>query len=157
MKFLWLDEAWRLLQASAFELFIKQQFKTIRKKGGGVGVITQEVLDIVGTTYGANIIGSSGSFAYLSHEGKESQLKQYQNQLSLSNENLSLILSMKNQNHEVAIIQGGELGRVFRVQLSPEELAAFNTTKQNIIKRQALINKYAGNVQLALNEYVAEK
>ena len=157
MKFLWLDEAWRLLQASAFELFIKQQFKTIRKKGGGVGVITQEVLDIVGTTYGANIIGSSGSFAYLSHEGKESQLKQYQNQLSLSNENLSLILSMKNQNHEVAIIQGGELGRVFRVQLSPEELAAFNTTKQNIIKRQALINKYAGNVQLALNEYVAKK
>lgn len=157
MKFLWLDEAWRLLQASAFELFIKQQFKTIRKKGGGVGVITQEVLDIVGTTYGANIIGSSGSFAYLSHEGKESQLKQYQNQLSLSNENLSLILSMKNQNHEVAIIQGGELGRVFRVQLSPEELAAFNTTKQNIIKRQALINKYAGNVQLALNEYVTEK
>lgn len=157
MKFLWLDEAWRLLQASAFELFIKQQFKTIRKKGGGVGVITQEVLDIVGTTYGANIIGSSGSFAYLSHEGKESQLKQYQNQLSLSNENLSLILSMKNQNHEVAIIQGGELGRVFRVQLSPEELAAFNTTKQNIIKRQALIDKYAGNVQLAINEYITQK
>lgn len=155
MKFLWLDEAWRLLEAAEFELFIKQQFKTIRKKGGGVGVITQEVIDIVNTTYGANIIGSSGSFAYLSHEGKENQLVDHQAKLSLSNENLSLILSMQNQNHEVAIIQGGEPGRIFKVQLSPEELAAFNSTKQNVTRRQTLIQKYSGNVPLAINEYIS--
>lgn len=157
MKFLWLDEAWRLLEANEFELFIKQQFKTIRKKGGGVGVITQEVMDIVETTYGANIIGSSGSFAYLAHEGKESQLRKYQSALSLSNENLSLILSMQNQNHEVAILQGGEPGRVFKVQLSPEELAAFNTTKHNVNRRQELVRKYSGNVQLAINDYITEQ
>lgn len=157
MKFLWLDEAWRLLEADEFELFIKQQFKTIRKKGGGVGVITQEVMDIVETTYGANIIGSSGSFAYLAHEGKESQLRKYQSALSLSNENLSLILSMQNHNHEVAIIQGGEPGRIFKVQLSPEELAAFNTTKQNVNRRQEFIRKHFGNVKLAIDDYINDK
>lgn len=156
MKFLWLDEAWRLLEAAEFELFIKQQFKTIRKKGGGVGVITQEVIDIVGATSGANIIGSSGSFAYLPHEGKESQLIDHQRELSLSDENLSLILSMQNQNHEVAIIQGGEPGRIFKVQLSPEELAAFNSTKHNVARRQELIRKYSGNVPLAIKEYISE-
>ncbi len=155
MKFLWLDEAWQLLDNEDFGPFIKKQFKTIRKKGGGVGVITQNVDDILSTAYGESIIASSDSLVFLSQEGKENLVAKYQNQLSLSDKALSLILSMKKKNHEVTIVQKGNAS-IYGVLLSPEELATFTTTKTEIIKRDRLIDKNHGNVKLGIEEYVAQ-
>lgn len=155
LKFLWLDEAWTFLGDAEFGVFIKSQFKKIRKKGGGIGLITQEPVDIVKSAHGENIISSSNSFAYLSHQGKENQLFEHRAALSLSRENIELIISIKTENREVAIIQGG-VGRLFKVQLSDEQLIVFNTSKETVRERDRLIEQNGGNTQLGVQEYVSQ-
>ncbi len=44
---IFVDEAWRMLEDPAFAHFIKDKFKTIRKRNGIVGLGTQTAHDIV--------------------------------------------------------------------------------------------------------------
>ena len=76
-KIFWLDEAWKLLDDPYFGDFIKYLYKTIRKEDSGIGLIVQDVPDIIHSEHHEAIINNSDTMFFLSHEGKESNLEKY--------------------------------------------------------------------------------
>lgn len=151
-KIFWLDEAWKLLDDPYFGDFIKYLYKTIRKEDSGIGLIVQDVPDIMNSKHGPAIINNSDTMFFFSHEGKESGLKKYKNELSLTERDLEIILAPKKADHAVCIRQGRNIKEYF-VKLSPEELALWSTTnghKEIIMKYR---EQYNGNMQLAIRAY----
>ena len=151
-KIFWLDEAWKLLDDPYFGDFIKYLYKTIRKEDSGIGLIVQDVPDIIHSEHHEAIINNSDTMFFLSHEGKESNLEKYRSELSLTSRDLEIILSMKKSDHAICIRQGAHTTE-YIVQLSQEELALYTTSKEHKATIKKYIDQYNGNVQMAINAY----
>lgn len=151
-KIFWLDEAWKLLDDPYFGDFIKYLYKTIRKEDSGIGLIVQDVPDIIHSEHHEAIINNSDTMFFLSHEGKEANLKKYQSELSLTSRDLEIILSMKKSDHAICIRQGAHTTE-YIVQLSHEELALYTTSKEHKATIKKYIDQYNGNVQMAINAF----
>ncbi|MFQ7502189.1 MAG: hypothetical protein ACLRMJ_01930 [Alistipes finegoldii] len=65
-KIFWLDEAWKLLDDPYFGDFIKYLYKTIRKEDSGIGLIVQDVPDIIHSEHHEAIINNSDTMFFLS-------------------------------------------------------------------------------------------
>ena len=84
---------------------------------------------------------------FLSHEGKEANLKKYQSELSLTSRDLEIILSMKKSDHAICIRQGAHTTE-YIVQLS-----LYTTSKEHKATIKKYIDQYNGNVQMAINAF----
>lgn len=151
-KIFWIDEAWKLLDDPYFGDFIKYLYKTIRKEDSGIGLIVQDVNDIIHSEHAAAIINNSDTMFFLSHEGKEADLIKYQNALSLTARDLEIILSVKKADHAICIKQGNSI-KEYLVKLSPEELALYSTSKEHKAIMRSYLERYNGNMQMALNAF----
>lgn len=149
------DEAWRLLSDGIMGEFIKYQFKTIRKKDSGVGIIVQDVPDIINSPFAPAILANSGTKYFLSHEGVEDNIAQYKTQLSLTDADIAKICSMPKSDFGIFIKQG-TLSRTFKNKISPEQYAAFTSKKSERKVLEKLIDQYNGNVQMAIDEFVSK-
>lgn len=126
--------------------------KTIRKEDSGIGLIVQDVPDIIHSEHHEAIINNSDTMFFLSHEGKESNLEKYRSELSLTSRDLEIILSMKKSDHAICIRQGTHTTE-YIVQLSQEELALYTTSKEHKATIKKYIDQYNGNVQMAINAF----
>jgi hypothetical protein len=153
MKKFRLDECWRFLLLPFFGEFIMYQFKTIRKKGAGIEIIVQEVDDILKTEYASAILTNSDTLMILSHEGKETSITKHQQLLSLTDDEMSKILSMKKSAHEI-YIRLGTYSKIYGVNLSLEHYALFTTTGKERDYVHHLIEKNDGNIPGTIDQIV---
>jgi hypothetical protein len=154
MKKFRLDECWRFLLLPFFGEFIMYQFKTIRKKGAGIEIIVQEVDDILKTQYASTILTNSDTLMLLSHEGKETGIIKHKELLSLTDDEMSKILSIKKSAHEI-YIRLGTYSKIYGVNLSPEHYALFTTTGKERDYVHHLIEKNGGDIPSSIDQIVA--
>ncbi|MDR1226831.1 MAG: hypothetical protein LBK47_08045 [Prevotellaceae bacterium] len=153
MRQVWMDECWRMLLDPHFGTFIKMLSKTVRKKDGGITVIVQELDDILKSEHGEAIINNAGTFMALSHEGKEQGVIKHKKALNFTDDQLSLLLSMKIKDRTVFIKQGSTCG-VYGIKISPEHYALFTSTRKEKEGLQRLIAQHEGNITMAVEEFV---
>ncbi|GHV64539.1 hypothetical protein FACS1894199_03040 [Bacteroidia bacterium] len=153
MRCVWMDECWRMLMDDHFGVFIKMLSKTIRKKDGGIGIIVQELNDILKSPHADALIGNADTFVALSHEGKETQITDHVKKLNLTNDQIGLLLSIKKNDHACFIKQGTQAG-VYGINITPEHYALFTSRRTEREALRKLITQNQGNIQMAIEEFV---
>lgn len=151
-KFVWLDEAWSFLAIDEMGVFLKSLFKTIRKKDGGVGIIVQDIPDIINSPHSGAIINNSATKILLSHEDNSKLLAEHKEKLSLTESDVAKICTIKKKDYCFFIKQGTR-SNVYKTKISKEENLCFSSKKNERDELLAITKKYNGNVELAI-EYI---
>ena len=84
-----MEEAWKLVNDEMFAPMLQDWYKTIRKRGGLVGFLTQSPKDIVGSPIGSTVIEQSPTNIFLPNPRADE--KTYCGEFGLSQHELSLI------------------------------------------------------------------
>ena len=98
------DEGWKALDDEAFAYRLKDLEKTIRKKNGLVGFITQSAHDLVASHVGAAIIEQSPTRLFLPNP--HARAEDYCAGLGLTAHELEIVRSLPDTGHGVLIRQG---------------------------------------------------
>lgn len=150
-----IDEGWRFLEDERFGSFIKSLYKTSRKKGAGVEIIVQELDNITSSPHASALLANSGTITIYPHEGKEHLIKDNKSLLSLTDNMLTKVLSLKLKNREIFVMQGNKCD-IYKVILSPEELFLFGTQKEEKARRQSYLQRASGNMKLAIKQFIED-
>jgi conjugation system TraG family ATPase len=135
-KMILIEEAWKAIAREGMAEYIKYLFKTVRKFFGEAVVVTQDIEDIISSPIIRQAIINNADCKILLDQSKyQNKFSQVQELLGLTDKEKALILSMNKANEpgrnykEVFI-----LGRVYRVEVSPEEYLAYTTEESDKIK-----------------------
>ena len=157
-KMILIEEAWKALMKDGFAHYLKYLFKTIRRYYGEAIVVTQEIDDIISSPIvKETIIYNSDCKILLDQRKFQNKFNQVQELLGLSDKEKDLVLSVNKANDpqenykEVFISLGGRLSKVYRVQVSLEEMYTYTTEQTEKVLLDAYLKKYDGNVVRAIN------
>lgn len=133
-KILVIEEAWKAIAKSGMAEFIKYVFKTVRKFNGIAAVVTQEIDDLISSPIIKEAIISNADIKILMDMRKFlNKFDQLQATLGLSEKGKTILLSVNRNNEpekryrEVFIDLGGQVMKVYRNELSPEEYLTYTT------------------------------
>lgn len=127
-KVLTIDEAWKAIAKSGMAEFLKYAFKTIRKFNGIPIVITQELDDLISSPIIKDAIINNADIKILMDMRKfVNKFDRLQDTLGLSEKAKTILLSVNKDNREIFIDVGGQIQKVYRNELCPEEYYAFTT------------------------------
>lgn len=148
-KMILIEEAWKAIAKEGMAEYIKYLFKTVRKFFGEAIIVTQEVEDVISSPIVKETIINNSDCKILLDQSK------YQNKFDLIQELLGLtekekvqILSVNKANDpnlkykEVFISLGGQLSKVYRTEVSPEEYLAYTTEESEKMTVQEYTRKY---------------
>lgn len=148
-KMILIEEAWKAIAKEGMAEYIKYLFKTVRKFFGEAVIVTQEVDDVISSPIVKNTILNNSDCKILMDQSK------YQNKFDIIQELLGLtekekvqVLSVNKANDpklkykEVFISLGGQLSKVYRTEVSPEEYLAYTTEESEKIKVQEYTRRY---------------
>jgi conjugation system TraG family ATPase len=156
-KVLTIDEAWKAIAKSGMAEFLKYAFKTIRKFNGIPIVITQELDDLVSSPIIKDAIINNADIKILMDMKKFlHKFDKLQDTLGLSDKGKTILLSVNKDNREIFIDIGGQVMKVYKNELCPEEYYAFTTEGKERIKVQEYAAKY-GSMQKGIAALAAEK
>ncbi len=153
---IWLDEAWKFLESGVMAEFLKYLYKTIRKKGGGVGIIVQQIGDITSSPFARTLIENSGTKYFLSHIAAAAALSENANKMGLSPKDVELITHYPFDKYVLCVKQAQQDVVVYKNVISREELAAFSTKREDRDKLLGLIDYYQ-NTQLAITKFLEDE
>jgi len=155
-KVILIEEAWKALMRNGFSEYIKYLFKTVRKFFGEAIVVTQDVEDIISSSIVKQAIVNNSDCKILLDQSKHvNKFDSIQELLGLTDKEKSLILSINRANDpklkykEVFISLGGQLSKVYRTEVSPEEYLAYTTEEREKMHVQAYAKKY-GSIRLGI-------
>lgn len=147
-KVLLIEECWKAIAKDGMAEYLKYMFKTVRKHFGEAIVVTQEVEDIISSPIVKQAIINNADCKILLDQSKyQNKFGQIQELLGLSEKDKAQILSMNRANDpskkykEVWI-----LGKVYRVEVSPQEYLAYTTEESEKVKVQEYARRY-GSMQ----------
>lgn len=127
-KVLAIDEAWSAIAKSGMAAFLKYAFKTIRKFNGVPIVITQELDDLVSSPIIKDAIINNADIKILMDMRKfMNKFDKLQDTLGLSDKGKTILLSVNKDEREIFIDLGGQIQKVYKNDLCPEEYYAFTT------------------------------
>ena len=158
LKVLLIEEAWKALAKDSFANFLKWCSKTVRKHYGSLGVVTQEVDDLVGNTIVKDaIINNSPIKLLLDQNNYEKRFTDIMQILSLSEKQANIILSINkgtNPNrppyNEMAVMLG-DLCKVYGIEVSRRAYGTYTTERTDVDEIQLLADhRYAGDMELAV-------
>lgn len=135
-KFLVIEEAWKAVSNPAFAQFMKWVSKTARKHGGGLITVTQEYQDLTSELVKDAIINNSPTKVLLDFSRYKNYIQEVANTLGLSRAETDMLLSVNQANDpmrkykEFFITFGGNLSKVFGLEVSPEAYATFTTERK---------------------------
>lgn len=135
-KFLVIEEAWKAVSNPAFAQFMKWVSKTARKHGGGLITVTQEYQDLTSELVKDAIINNSPTKVLLDFSRYKNYIQEVANTLGLSGAETDMLLSVNQANDpirkykEFFITFGGNLSKVFGLEVSPEAYATFTTERK---------------------------
>jgi conjugation system TraG family ATPase len=127
-KVLCIDEAWKAIAKSGMAEFLKYAFKTIRKFNGIPIVITQELDDLISSPIIKDAIINNADIKILMDMRKfQGKIEKLQDALGLSEKGKTILLSVNKDNREIFIDIGGQMMKVFKNELCPEEYYTYTT------------------------------
>lgn len=134
-KVLMIDEAWKAIAKSGMAEFLRYAFKTIRKFNGIPGVITQELDDLISSPIIKDAIINNADIKILMDMRKfMNKFDKLQDVLGLSEKAKAILLSVNKDNREIFIDLGGQVSKVYKNELCPEEYYAFTTDGKERVK-----------------------
>lgn len=163
-KMILLEEAWKAISKEGMAEYLRYLFKTVRKFFGEAVVVTQEVDDIINSPIvKESIINNSDCKILLDQRKYMNKFDIIQNILGLTEKERSQILSI-NQNldpkrkyKEVWIGLGGTQSAVYGTEVSIEEDITYTTEEKEKVQFYATVEKFDGNLELAIRHLAAEK
>ena len=155
-KVLTIDEAWKAIANSGMAGFIQYAFKTMRKFNGVPNVVSQELDDLVSSPIVKDAIINNASIKILmdmrSYMNKFDKL---QETLGMSDKGKQQALSVNKDNREIYIDLGGQVMKVYKNELSPEEYYAYTTEGTERVLVQEYAAKY-GSIEKGIAALVSE-
>lgn len=152
-----IEEAWKAIAKEGMAEYIKYLFKTVRKFYGSVGVVTQEIEDILGSPIVKQAIINNADIKILLDQSKyQNKFDQIQELLGLTDKEKALVLSINKANDpskkykEVFISLGGVMSKVYRTEVSLEEYLAYTTEETEKMKLMRYAEQFGGDMQKAL-------
>ncbi|HEY4197587.1 MAG TPA: TraG family conjugative transposon ATPase, partial [Mucilaginibacter sp.] len=146
-KVLTIDEAWKAIANSGMAGFIQYAFKTIRKFNGIPNVVTQELDDLISSPIIKDAIINNADIKILMDMRKfMNKFDKLQDTLGMSDKGKAQVLSVNKDNREIYIDLGGQVMKVFKNELCPEEYYAYTTEGRERVKVQDYAAKY-GSVE----------
>lgn len=162
-KMILIEEAWKAIAKEGMAEYIKYLFKTVRKFYGEAIVVTQEVEDIISSPIvKETIINNSDCKILLDQSKYQNKFDDIQNLLGLTEKEKVQILSVNKANDpnrkykEVFISLGGQVSKVYRTEVSPEEYLTYTTEEREKLKVQESTKKY-GSIQKGISAIVHKK
>ncbi|MBB5396660.1 TraG family conjugative transposon ATPase [Mucilaginibacter sp. AK015] len=156
-KVLTIDEAWKAIAKSGMAEFLRYAFKTIRKFNGIPIVITQELDDLINSPVIKDAIINNADIKILMDMRKfQGKFGKLQDALGLSDKSKTILLSVNKDNREIFIDIGGQVMKVYKNELCPEEYYAFTTEGRERVKVLKYAEKH-GSIEAGIKALVAEK
>ncbi|MDB5143048.1 MAG: traG [Mucilaginibacter sp.] len=153
-KVLTIDEAWKAIAKSGMAEFLKYAFKTIRKFNGIPIVSTQELDDLISSPIIKDAIINNADIKVLMDMRKfQGKIEKLQDVLGMSEKGKTILLSVNKDNREVYIDIGGQVMKVYRNELCPEEYYAYTTEGRERVQVMELAAKH-GSVQKGISAMV---
>jgi len=144
-KVLTIDEAWKAIARAGMAEFLKYAFKTIRKFNGIPIVITQELDDLISSPIIKDAIINNADIKILMDMKKfMHKFDKLQDVLGMSAKGKTQSLSVNRDDREIFIDLGGQVSKVFRNELSPEEYYAYTTEGKERVKVLQYAEQYNG-------------
>lgn len=153
-KVLAIDEAWSAIAKSGMAAFLKYAFKTIRKFNGVPIVITQELDDLISSAIIKDAIINNADIKILMDMRKfMNKFDKLQDTLGMSEKGKNILLSVNKDEREIFIDLGGQLMKVYKNELCPEEYYAFTTEGKERVMVMEYAEKY-GSVEKGIQKLV---
>lgn len=161
-KVLVIEEAWKAIAKAGMAEFIKYVYKTVRKFNGIAVVVTQELDDVISSPVIKEAIINNADIKVLMDMRKfMNKFDGLQAALGLSDKGKTILLSVNRNNEpgkkyrEVFIDLGGQVMKVYRNELSPEEYFTYTTEEKEKIKVLQYAKKW-GSMEKGIKRLVAE-
>lgn len=155
-KVLTIDEAWKAIANSGMAGFIQYAFKTIRKFNGIPNVVSQELDDLISSPVIKDAIINNADIKILMDMRKfMNKFDKLQDALGMSDKGKTQVLSVNKDNREIYIDLGGQVMKVVKNELCPEEYYAYTTEGKERVKVQEYADKF-GSVEKGIAALVQE-
>ena len=158
-KCLVIEEAWKAIASPLMAEYIKYLYKTARKFWASVGVVTQEIQDIIGSPIVKEaIINNSDVVMLLDQRKYMNKFDAIQSLLGLTEKEKSQILSINMANNpsrlykEVWIGLGGTQSAVYATEVSAEEYLAYTTEETEKVEVYRLAEQLGGDIEAAIRQ-----
>jgi len=139
--------------------FLKYLYKTVRKFNGAVGIVTQELEDIVGNEFVKNTILNNADIQILLDQTKyQTRFEELARLLGLPNSEIKKVMSINKisrpgDRSKDVYLRFGSVGKVYSTIVSPEEAAMFTTEAADGVIIDG-IAKQTGDMEYAIREYL---
>jgi conjugation system TraG family ATPase len=144
-KVLTIDEAWKAIANSGMAGFIQYAFKTMRKFNGVPNVVTQELDDLISSPIVKDAIINNADIKILMDMRKYmNKFDKLQETLGMSDKGKTQVLSVNKDNRDIFIDLGGQVMKVVKNELSPEEYYAYTTEGTERVKVQEYAARLGG-------------
>lgn len=165
-KDFFIDEAWKVIEKKGIAVLLKYLYKTIRKFNGSVGIAIQQITDllILPEADQKAILGNTAVKLILDHREVLSDIPILKEMLSLSNADISTILSIQNKTKyskvnprphtEQAIKLGSQNAKIVRLELTKECLAIYESDKNKLRTFDTLYKFNNKNIIPTIEDYI---
>lgn len=155
-KVLTIDEAWKAIANSGMAGFIQYAFKTMRKFNGVPNVVTQELDDLISSPIVKDaIINNAAIKILMDMRTYMNKFDKLQDTLGMSDKGKQQVLSVNKDNREIYIDLGGQVMKVYKNELCPEEYYAYTTEGAERVKVQEYAALY-GSMEKGIAALVNE-
>ena len=156
-KVLTIDEAWKAIANSGMAGFIQYAFKTMRKFNGVPNVVTQELDDLISSPIVKDAIINNADIKILMDMRKYlNKFDKLQTTLGLSEKGKAQVLSVNKDNREIFLDLGGQVMKVLKNELCPEEYYAYTTEGRERVKVQEYAAHH-GSIEKGIAALVREQ
>lgn len=163
-KALIIEEAWKAIASPLMAEYIKYLYKTVRKFWGMVGVVTQELDDIISNpTVKQTIINNSEITILLDQSKFKDNFSGIKQLLGLTDIECHKIWSINNlDNHrdrayfKEVYIRRGQHGEVFGCEESPESYMAYTTERLEKDALKVYVKRF-GNYEQGIERFCADQ
>lgn len=160
-KALIIEEAWKAIATPVMAEYVQYLYKTVRKFWGMVGVVTQELNDIIGNPIVKDTIVTQSEITILLDQAKyRDNFGEIKKLLSLTDVECHKIWSINNMdNHEdrayfkEVYIRRGAHGEVFGCEESPESYMAYTTERLEKDALKLYIRRQGGDYERGIEAF----
>jgi conjugation system TraG family ATPase len=162
-KYLIIEEAWKAIMSDMFAEYIKEVYKTARKFKGTIGLVTQELDDIISSPIIKETVVTQSDIKFILSMSKYmKKIDKIASVLSLEDKHVSMLLSLNrdlkpdDRFREIMIQWTNEVYGVYGILLSHKEYWAYTTEapEKNLVKFLYL-REFNRNFEMTIN-YLAE-
>jgi conjugal transfer ATP-binding protein TraC len=150
-----IDEAWSMLTGALSE-FIEMLYRTVRKAGGAVTIVSQDIGPIKKSAIGEAVRANAPTKILLDHSSQKAMLPDLQGYTALTDHQMEQLSSIRDEGsrREILLVRNQYAQNLF-VDAGPHASVSFSSWAKDRARIQELKNK--NGIEYAINQYVEEK